>query len=454
MTREPTPEDQLMLELINRARENPSLEAQRLINGQLNEGIPDNKLITTTPKQPLAFNLELNQAAESHSNWMLENNVFSHTGINNTSSQERMAQAGYDFIPPWVSGENIAWKGTTGEVDFSQFVVDNYENLFIDRNFPDRGHRVTILRDDFQEIGIASVEGQFTSNGINYNTVMSTQDFVYSAKDGAFITGVVYTDAIVDDDFYTIGEGISDITITATKVGTNLTYETQNWRSGGYSLFLPVGRYDVSFLGNLDSDPQDDLVTTRITIGEQNLKVDLATDNPQLTTGNLTASGINTTIDRDSNDTNSSDTLLNQTIYRLQNSEQSGTYIYVDEEERNSILNNFPQFNFEGEAFNVSNTPNDDLIAIYRWRNLDIAGTYLYANDQESSNIEANFDNFSNEGVAFYVYPADSNQGNPIYRLQNEDVAGTYLFVGENEKNNIINSFTNFKLEGVAFRVA
>ena len=283
---------------------------------------------------------------------------------------------------------------------------------------------------------------------------MSTQDFVYSAKDGAFITGVVYTDAIVDDDFYTIGEGIGDITITATKVGTNLTYETQNWRSGGYSLFLPAGRYDISFLGNLDNDPQDDLVTTRITIGEQNLKVDLATDNPQLTTGNLTASGINTTIDRDSNDTNSSDTLLNQTIYRLQNSEQSGTYIYVDEEERNSILNNFPQFNFEGEAFNVSNTPNDDLIAIYRWRNLDIAGTYLYANDQESSNIEANFDNFSNEGVAFYVYPADSNQGNPIYRLQNEDVAGTYLFVGENEKNNIVNNFTNFKLEGVAFRVA
>ena len=28
MTREPTPYDQLMLELINRARENPNLEAQ------------------------------------------------------------------------------------------------------------------------------------------------------------------------------------------------------------------------------------------------------------------------------------------------------------------------------------------------------------------------------------------------------------------------------------------
>ena len=455
MTREPTPYDQLMLELINRARENPNLEAQRLINGPLNEGVPSNLLITSTPKQPLAFNLSLIESAESHSEWMLANDVFSHTGVNNTSSQQRMAQAGYGFIPPWISAENIAWKGTTGDVDFTNFVIENYQNLFIDRNFPDRGHRVTILRDELQEIGIASVLGEFTDNNINYNAVMTTQDFAYSAKDGAFLTGVIYTDAIVDDDFYTIGEGIGDITITATRIGTNITYETQNWQSGGYSLYLPTGSYNVSFLGNLDSDPQDDLVTTRIFINDQNIKVDLVTDDPQLITGNLSNSGINTTIEENiTNNDNNRDTLLRQPIYRLQNSQQQGTYIYVNEAEKDNILRNFPQFDLEGIAFNVSNTPDDDLTAIYRWRNLNIAGTYLYADTQESQNIETNFSSsFLNEGVAFYVYSADSNQGSPIYRFQNEDVSGTYLFAGENEKNNIIENFDNFQLEGVAFNV-
>ena len=48
---------------------------------------------------------------------MLGDNVFSHTGEGGSAPHDRMAAAGYDFTGSWVCAENIAWAGSTGELD-------------------------------------------------------------------------------------------------------------------------------------------------------------------------------------------------------------------------------------------------------------------------------------------------------------------------------------------------
>ena len=63
----------------------------------------------------------------------------------------------------------------------------------------------------------------------------------------------------------------------------------------------------------------------------------------------------------------------------------------------------FPIFEDEGLAFDVSEEAHDDLIAIYRLQNSDLPGTYLYTTTEEKNNILNSRDNFSNEGIAFYV---------------------------------------------------
>lgn len=465
--REPTALDQLMLELINRARLNPQAEANRLINGQLNEGIATEDRISTIPKQPLAFNLYLNEAAQKHSDWMLNNDIFSHTGANSTTSQQRMANEGYSFIPAWGSGENIAWKGTTGTVNVTQFVIDNYEALFIDEDYPNRGHRLNILKDDFQEVGISSLQGIFTANNTNYNSVMTTQDFAYSNVEGAFLTGVVYTDAVVNDDFYTIGEGIDNIQIIAENINTGSTFRGETYATGGYSLQLPNGTYQISVVGNLDQDPQDDIIYTTVTINEQNVKFDVATDNPDLANTQPTVPP-NSGSPEENNDNNSNftpnlpiipepepnpDFLLQTPFYRFQNQQKTGTYLYANAIESENIRNHYPQFQEEGFAFFVGVSPDDDLIPIYRFHNNNIPGTYLYANEGESQIIRQNYPNFYEEGLAFYVYGANSNQGNSIYRFQNENVPSTYLFVNETERQNILANYPNFTEEGIAFNV-
>lgn len=142
---------------------------------------------------------------------------------------------------------------------------------------------------------------------------------------------------------------------------------------------------------------------------------------------------------------------LTSPIYRFRNTEVSGTYLFVNDNERQEILRNFPQFKEEGFAFNVAMEAGDSLIPIYRFQNTSIMGTYLYATEGERQQINQNNSNFREEGIAFYVFGAEANKSDSIYRFQNNDMLGTYLFVTEGERQNINQNFPNFMEEGIAF---
>lgn len=145
---------------------------------------------------------------------------------------------------------------------------------------------------------------------------------------------------------------------------------------------------------------------------------------------------------------------LNNPIYRFQNTEIPGTYLYVGEEERQSILNNYPKFEEEGFAFSVATQPGDGLIPIYRFQNTQIQGTYLYVGQEERQSILQSFPQFREEGLAFYAFGANANQADSLYRFQNDNLPGTYLFVGQNERQSILQNYSNFSEEGIAFEAA
>ena len=265
---QPTAQDQYMLELINRGRRTPQAEADLYLGGNLNKGLSPNT-ITVDAKQPLAFNSKLNTAAKSHSQWMLNNNIFSHIGEGRTNPGERIRNAGYIFNN---YGENIAWDGTTGTPDFTAIVENNHKKLFISKN-----HRLNLTNGNFKEIGLSSLQGQF----FIFNAVMTTQKFAHSRQTGPFITGVAYTDAVTNDDFYTVGEGISGITVTAVDTTNSANiFTTTTLDAGGYSLNVePNTTYDVTFSGDLDKDNQvDDKVTYQVTVASENVKQDLVLD--------------------------------------------------------------------------------------------------------------------------------------------------------------------------------
>ncbi|MDX2307596.1 MAG: CAP domain-containing protein [Hyphomicrobium sp.] len=256
-----TANEQLLLELVNRARLDPAAEAVRY-GISLNEGLAPGTL-SSRPMQPLAPNGYLVDSARKHSVWMINTDNFSHTGAGGSSAGTRMTQSGYAFTGNWTWGENIAWSGTTGTPNVTLTTIELHENLFLSP-----GHRTNILEDYFRELGTGITTGVFTSGGRNWNAVMATENF---ATSGAkfYVTGVAYTDRD-NDKFYDVGEARSGVTVTvksgATTLGTDVT-ET----AGGYSVGVTTTTGTVTFSGGGLTAP----VSVSIIGGALNAKVDL-----------------------------------------------------------------------------------------------------------------------------------------------------------------------------------
>jgi Ca2+-binding RTX toxin-like protein len=261
--------EQYLLELINRARLDPLAEAARF-GIDLNEGLAPGT-IDGSQKQPLAGNGFLNTAAEGHSDWMLQTNIFSHTGVGGSDPGTRMANAGYVFSGPAAgSGENISWTGTTGTLDLEAAIEAQHEGLFLSE-----GHRENTLNGAFREVGLAQVEGQFTDEGTIYNASMLTQKFAFSGVTH-FLTGVAYNDTD-GDNFYSPGEGLAGVTFAIDAV-SDVTAQ-----AGGYSVGVTPGTNLVVAIvsGLFDA-------TVLVSLDAGNVKLDLVDEEKLLSSGDLT----------------------------------------------------------------------------------------------------------------------------------------------------------------------
>ncbi|MEM6562746.1 MAG: CAP domain-containing protein, partial [Planctomycetota bacterium] len=189
---EVTPFEQYMVELLNRTRANPVAEAS-LHGIDLNEGLTPGTL-GTQARQPLAVNADLTQAVRDHIQWLLDNDAFSHTGAGGSSPHARMGSAGYDFTNGAGSGENLSVRMSTGSKSITTNEIDRHHaNLFIDSSVAGRGHRLSMLADNFREVGSGAVLGSgFQYSGNTWNAVMTGQNFAYNHNNGgdSFLTGV------------------------------------------------------------------------------------------------------------------------------------------------------------------------------------------------------------------------------------------------------------------------
>ncbi len=198
--------EQYLLELINRARLDPVGEAARYNMG-LNDGLASGT-IGTQALQVLAPDAHLESAATAHSNWMLQTDQFSHSGQGGSNAGDRIADNGYRFEGSWGWRENLAWVGSTGQVNMADAIEQHHAGLYRSHS-----HRVNTFAPEMQEIGIGQVAGRFSQGGTTYNSSMLTENFAMSGS-GAYVTGVAYSDAD-RDNFYSLGEGQGGLWVMA-----------------------------------------------------------------------------------------------------------------------------------------------------------------------------------------------------------------------------------------------
>lgn len=107
------------------------------------------------PTGALTWNAQLTQAAAAHSQDMVTNNFFSHTGSNGSSMSARVDATGY----AWSNlGENIA--AGYGSVTA---VMDGWMDS--------DGHCANVMNPAFTQIGVACIRGTSSNSYGNYWTM-------------------------------------------------------------------------------------------------------------------------------------------------------------------------------------------------------------------------------------------------------------------------------------------
>ena len=251
--------EQYLLELINRARLDPAAEAQRYNLG-LNDGLAAGT-IGTQSLQVLAPSDTLSDAATMHSTWMLQTDQFSHTGQGGSDAGGRITANGYQFEGTWGWRENLAWVGSTGQVDMVEAIEKHHEGLYRSSS-----HRVNTFAPEMQEIGIGQMAGQFTQGGKTYNSSMLTENFAVSGEK-VYVTGVAYRDAD-NDDFYSVGEGLQGLRIS----GGGASDTTAS--AGGYAVGM-AAQGDVTMTVAVDGAVMGRLI---VDTSDGNTKLDIVTD--------------------------------------------------------------------------------------------------------------------------------------------------------------------------------
>ncbi|MDG1897503.1 MAG: SdrD B-like domain-containing protein [Fuerstiella sp.] len=172
-----TPEEQLLLELVNRSRADPVAEAARQ-GIALNQGLPP-ETISAAPKPPLAGNNLLGTVADGHTGDMMPRGFFAHDSpaAGSTTPSDRINQSGY----PWTnSGENLAIQPYAA---LAPGVVTNQMHGVLFKSL--LGHRQALLNDVYFETGIGIEFGAFndTNNifgsgvGVVHNVGLATEVF-------------------------------------------------------------------------------------------------------------------------------------------------------------------------------------------------------------------------------------------------------------------------------------
>ncbi|MEW6077228.1 MAG: CAP domain-containing protein [Thermodesulfobacteriota bacterium] len=159
------------LRLVNQARVNPlgTAEALGLDPVQVLKDFPDWKDMLNQGLPPLTVNLDLQEAAESHAEDMMENGYFSHKSQDGRTFEDRIREAGYEAAE---SREQL-WRACLGDDDEWLKYLDNndygrirdlmgqvFKNMFSYELNPSNKNERNLLNGSVKEIGIGIAYGE------------------------------------------------------------------------------------------------------------------------------------------------------------------------------------------------------------------------------------------------------------------------------------------------------
>ncbi len=140
-------------------------------------------------------------------------------------------------------------------------------------------------------------------------------------------------------------------------------------------------------------------------------------------------------------------------VYRFYNP-TTGAHFYTSSvTQRDRVINNYPQFDYEGASYSVFNSNDGNVTPVYRFYNY-VTGAHFYtASASQRDRVIANYPQFQFEGINHYVFAASAEGRKPMYRFYNTDTGTHFYTARESEKNRVISNYPQFDFEGIAYYV-
>lgn len=285
---DPTGEEQLFLELMNRARRDPVAESERVFN---NYGDPLVKqavdfFIRARPgvefsraenraafagypaQPPFAFNAKLMTAARLHTQEMKDADLQSHQLPGELALGARVQAQGYAFSQV---GESVFASAESMLYAHAGFAIDWGQGLSGGR--PVVGHRNALMNFDgnanFTEVGVGVLVD--TNPGTDVGPRLITIDFGRSGDTVRFVTGVCFQD-MDGDDMYDPGEGLEGVRLDSPAS----SFFNVSTASGGFSLPVPANSGAIQVTATGMAGTSGEIVGTQqfdLTVGSANVRL-------------------------------------------------------------------------------------------------------------------------------------------------------------------------------------
>lgn len=269
--------EQYELELVNETRLNPLASAARYIGSYAPLTSPQANIqaaltyfnvsgpalqaayAALTAAPPLAFNDALASAARDHNAAMIAADTQSHQLGGEAAPGDRLTSHGY----AWNSwAENVYAYTDNPLYGHAGFMVD-WGSGPNGMQSP-AGHRNNIMSTSVREVGIGiTAEG---NSATSVGPLVMTEDFGRRNDASVYVLGVAYSDSD-RDAFYSIGEGLSGLSVALGGAGTTSS------SSGGYTLAAAVtGLRTISLTG---AGLAGTVSVSTVLSASQNLKIDV-----------------------------------------------------------------------------------------------------------------------------------------------------------------------------------